>query len=547
MRIQLLIDNEVVAEIELEEGDQLIGSAKPSNILIEDPSVSLTHAKIFQQDGIPFIADLGSEHGTLVAGIQVGVPTELKDGDHVQIGEFLFQVKILGDPPHPGDQVCPDPPRGPGARPKPPPLPRTMPTPPPLPSRGRPALKSSRSPAAWSRSLAWVGLPLGLALLGACIYFWPAKDDNLPSFHSESPGKKEEKRSCAPKFRKADACIAFMNDCFADLDRKNNYPAFIEAAQQLPSLLAQEHGKKLKVDFSKIDREFMAPSEANKQIEALKLNAVSNAQQVMKTAMSPARFPWLLTMGRNSTDAKSMLVPPNPITNSATMRVAVDYFSWQGERSSSPPFDTDVLQMKGDCRKMPGLFYVESSPFNSSLKHLLPLYIDPENKDVSIRLPDVQGKTAKAIKEQKPRLEVEKTVTPILRFSACWQNSANHATNRLELPLTIAHDTRTRLLAGDDGEILIDNHYTISELEVRDKRADSESGLRRKKENTYDKQLRQVLGLPATESPSPQTNAVDSPAYKDESGENINPSSQPRRWISGYGSSNSQPRRNSGW
>ena len=135
MRIQLLIDNEVVAEIELEEGSQLIGSAKPSNILIDDPSVSPTHARIFQQDGISFIADIGSERGTLVTGQRVDVPTGLKDGDSVQLGDFVFQVKLLGSPPHLGDQVAAGTLNVPGSRPKPPPLPRGRPKPPPLPQR----------------------------------------------------------------------------------------------------------------------------------------------------------------------------------------------------------------------------------------------------------------------------------------------------------------------------------------------------------------------------------------------------------------------------
>ena len=95
MIIQLMLDGQVAAEIDLNEGERVVGSAEPSKILIEDPSVSPTHAKIYQSDGSLFIADLGSATGTMVDGRKIAEPTTLRDGQSVRIGEFELQIKVL--------------------------------------------------------------------------------------------------------------------------------------------------------------------------------------------------------------------------------------------------------------------------------------------------------------------------------------------------------------------------------------------------------------------------------------------------------------------
>ena len=95
VKIQLMLDGQVAAEIDLNEGERVVGSAEPSKILIEDPSVSPTHAKIYQSDGSLFIADLGSATGTMVDGRKIAEPTTLRDGQSVRIGEFELQIKVL--------------------------------------------------------------------------------------------------------------------------------------------------------------------------------------------------------------------------------------------------------------------------------------------------------------------------------------------------------------------------------------------------------------------------------------------------------------------
>ena len=95
MIIQLLLDGQMAAEVDLNGGDRVIGSSEPSKILIEDPSVSPAHAKVYQEKGNLFIADLGSERGTMVDGRKIGEPTALQDGQSIQIGGFELQIKVL--------------------------------------------------------------------------------------------------------------------------------------------------------------------------------------------------------------------------------------------------------------------------------------------------------------------------------------------------------------------------------------------------------------------------------------------------------------------
>ena len=165
MRIQLMMDNEVVASIDLGENGQLVGSAMPSNILIDDPSVSHTHARIFQRGGKALIVDLGSAHGTIVAGQRAEAPMELKDGDSVQLGNTVFQVRILESTPQPDAQVATDIEGDKSVRSKPPPLPRSTQSSPPLTPRNQSSPGLSPPPTTWKKSLGLVCLLLYMLVM----------------------------------------------------------------------------------------------------------------------------------------------------------------------------------------------------------------------------------------------------------------------------------------------------------------------------------------------------------------------------------------------
>ena len=108
MKVQLILDSQVAAEIDLNEGERVIGSAPPSIILLEDPSVSPTHAKIYQENGKALIIDMGSQSGTFVEGIRINAPVALRNGVSVRLGDFDFQLNIVADAQPPVDTTAPE-------------------------------------------------------------------------------------------------------------------------------------------------------------------------------------------------------------------------------------------------------------------------------------------------------------------------------------------------------------------------------------------------------------------------------------------------------
>ncbi|MEW6663589.1 MAG: adenylate/guanylate cyclase domain-containing protein [Thermodesulfobacteriota bacterium] len=59
-----------------------------------DLRVSRPHARLTCEDGVCWIEDLGSKHGTLVNGDAISAKTPLKQGDRVQIGETTLEVEM---------------------------------------------------------------------------------------------------------------------------------------------------------------------------------------------------------------------------------------------------------------------------------------------------------------------------------------------------------------------------------------------------------------------------------------------------------------------
>jgi pSer/pThr/pTyr-binding forkhead associated (FHA) protein len=71
-----------------------VGRASGCHIsLPDDTFVSQLHARIFQQDGQPFVEDLGSRNGTYLNGQQLMRPTPMKQGDQLQVGSSVMEVR----------------------------------------------------------------------------------------------------------------------------------------------------------------------------------------------------------------------------------------------------------------------------------------------------------------------------------------------------------------------------------------------------------------------------------------------------------------------
>ncbi|MCB9600612.1 MAG: diguanylate cyclase [Sandaracinus sp.] len=71
---------------ELAGGTSEVGRTSATPIHLMDPEVSRRHARFVVQGQRVVVEDLGSTNGTFVNGVQISGPTELADGDKIQIG-----------------------------------------------------------------------------------------------------------------------------------------------------------------------------------------------------------------------------------------------------------------------------------------------------------------------------------------------------------------------------------------------------------------------------------------------------------------------------
>ena len=80
-------------------GVAVIGRAVNAEVKIEDDGISRTHARIRSETGKAWVEDMGSRNGTFVNGTKIAAPTELREGDKIQVGRstvlrFGFQDNL---------------------------------------------------------------------------------------------------------------------------------------------------------------------------------------------------------------------------------------------------------------------------------------------------------------------------------------------------------------------------------------------------------------------------------------------------------------------
>jgi hypothetical protein len=82
----------LLQEIDLPQGETLVGRSATCHVTIEDPLVSRQHAKILIEGTRASIEDLGSRNGMVINGRQTRGPLDLSDGDRIRIGtqELVF-------------------------------------------------------------------------------------------------------------------------------------------------------------------------------------------------------------------------------------------------------------------------------------------------------------------------------------------------------------------------------------------------------------------------------------------------------------------------
>jgi predicted component of type VI protein secretion system len=76
----------------------LIGREQQCYVRPKSQAVSSRHCVLYVQDGKAFVGDLASRNGTFVNGRRIGRECELRDGDELRVGPFVFQV-CLDDAP----------------------------------------------------------------------------------------------------------------------------------------------------------------------------------------------------------------------------------------------------------------------------------------------------------------------------------------------------------------------------------------------------------------------------------------------------------------
>ena len=81
----------VGTEVKLE-GWIMIGRSPTSDLVLDDPFVSQTHARVVPRGQLHFVEDLGSTNGTFVNGREV-VEAQLTLDTEVRIGETIFRYE----------------------------------------------------------------------------------------------------------------------------------------------------------------------------------------------------------------------------------------------------------------------------------------------------------------------------------------------------------------------------------------------------------------------------------------------------------------------
>ena len=72
--------------------DLVVGRSPSSDIVVDEPYVSATHARFTIQGPALVLEDLKSTNGTMVNGHLIDQPVTLRDGDEVQIGDAIMRV-----------------------------------------------------------------------------------------------------------------------------------------------------------------------------------------------------------------------------------------------------------------------------------------------------------------------------------------------------------------------------------------------------------------------------------------------------------------------
>ena len=92
LRYRLVLESR---EIQLMEGENVVGRDPDAALWIDHPSVSRRHARILVGDGKATLEDLESKNGTFLGGKRLERKVALSDGDEVRIGPETMVFRSL--------------------------------------------------------------------------------------------------------------------------------------------------------------------------------------------------------------------------------------------------------------------------------------------------------------------------------------------------------------------------------------------------------------------------------------------------------------------
>ena len=83
-------------DFRVREGQQVLGSARDCEIILDDPTISSRHASLKHREGRFFLTDLDSTNGTFLNdGTTTIAREEIKDNDQVRLGKLTLKFKCL--------------------------------------------------------------------------------------------------------------------------------------------------------------------------------------------------------------------------------------------------------------------------------------------------------------------------------------------------------------------------------------------------------------------------------------------------------------------
>jgi pSer/pThr/pTyr-binding forkhead associated (FHA) protein len=72
-----------------------LGRDPENTIVLDDAAVSAVHARLSRENGVWWLEDLGSQHGTCLNEIPLSKPTSLTNGDIIEIGRSRFRLETV--------------------------------------------------------------------------------------------------------------------------------------------------------------------------------------------------------------------------------------------------------------------------------------------------------------------------------------------------------------------------------------------------------------------------------------------------------------------